>query len=90
MIHSFIQPVAFVNAHRILGHSTNIQGDMQLEAQLVTNGLYCGDPSGYNRQVSRQQLVRPRSSSRRSVFPSLEVEFQAPKVAFFRLLIEPP
>jgi uncharacterized protein YwqG len=21
---------------------------MQLEAQLVSNGLYCGDPSGYN------------------------------------------
>ena len=33
--------------NRLLGHSTNIQGDMQLEAQLVTNGLYCGDPSGY-------------------------------------------
>lgn len=35
-------------AHRLLGHSANIQGDMQLEAQLVTNGLYCGDLSGYN------------------------------------------
>lgn len=34
--------------HRLLGHSHNIQGDMQLEAELVTNGLYCGDPSGYN------------------------------------------
>lgn len=33
--------------HHLLGHSANIQGDMQLEAQLVTNGLYCGDPSGY-------------------------------------------
>ena len=33
--------------HRILGHSENIQGDMQLEAQLVTNGLYCGNASGY-------------------------------------------
>ena len=36
------------HSHRILGHSANIQGDMQLEAQLVTNGLYCGDPSGYH------------------------------------------
>jgi len=34
--------------HRLLGHAENIQGDMQLEAQLVTNGLYCGNPSGYN------------------------------------------
>ena len=33
--------------HRLLGHSENIQGDMQLEAQLVTNGLYCGNASGY-------------------------------------------
>ncbi len=34
--------------HRLLGHSQNVQDDMQLEAQLVTNGLYCGDPSGYD------------------------------------------
>ena len=34
--------------HRLLGHSNNVQGDMQLEAQLVTNGLYCGDGTGYN------------------------------------------
>ena len=34
--------------HRLLGHADNIQGDMQLEAQLVTNGLYCGNPSGYS------------------------------------------
>lgn len=34
--------------HRLLGHSANVQGDMQLEAQLVTNGLYCGDSSGYD------------------------------------------
>lgn len=34
--------------HRLLGHSYNIQGDMQLEAELVTNGLYCGDSSGYH------------------------------------------
>ena len=37
-----------VPLHRLLGHSANIQGDMQLEAQLVTNGLYCGGPSGYS------------------------------------------
>ncbi|MFZ1700350.1 MAG: YwqG family protein [Pyrinomonadaceae bacterium] len=33
--------------HRLLGHSDNVQGDMQLEAELVSNGLYAGDPSGY-------------------------------------------
>jgi uncharacterized protein YwqG len=33
--------------HRILGHPIQIQGDMQLECQLASNGLYCGDSSGY-------------------------------------------
>jgi uncharacterized protein YwqG len=33
---------------KLLGHSDNIQGNMEDECQLVTNGLYCGDPSGYN------------------------------------------
>lgn len=33
--------------NKLLGHSDNIQGDMQLECQLVSNGLYCGDSSGY-------------------------------------------
>lgn len=37
----------FATHHRLLGHSSNVQGDMQLEAQLVTNGLYCGNSSGY-------------------------------------------
>lgn len=41
--------------HRMLGHSMNIQGDMQLEAQLVSNGLYCGDSSGY--RDSRRKLL---------------------------------
>ncbi len=29
--------------HKLGGHSNNVQNDMQLEAQLVMNGLYCGD-----------------------------------------------
>ena len=33
--------------HRLLGHPDPIQGDMQLECQLTSNGLYCGDASGY-------------------------------------------
>ena len=33
--------------HRIGGYAQEIQGDMRLECQLVTNGLYCGDQSGY-------------------------------------------
>ncbi|MGH7470125.1 MAG: YwqG family protein [Longimicrobiales bacterium] len=34
--------------HQLLGHPGQVQGDMQLECQLVTNGLYCGDETGYN------------------------------------------
>lgn len=34
--------------HRLLGQPYAIQDDMELECQLVTNGIYCGDPSGYN------------------------------------------
>jgi uncharacterized protein YwqG len=33
--------------HRYGGHPQEIQGDMRLECQLVTNGIYCGDQSGY-------------------------------------------
>ena len=33
--------------HRLLGHADPVQGDMQVECQLVTNGLYCGDSTGY-------------------------------------------
>src|SRR5262249_16849993 len=33
--------------HRLLGHPTPEQGPMELECQLVTNGLYCGDATGY-------------------------------------------
>lgn len=34
--------------HRLLGHPDQVQGEMQTECQLVTNGLYCGDGSGYS------------------------------------------
>jgi uncharacterized protein YwqG len=35
-------------SHKLFGYPDQIQGDMQLECQLVFHGLYCGDPSGYN------------------------------------------
>lgn len=34
--------------NKMLGYSDNIQNEMELECELVTNGLYCGDASGYN------------------------------------------
>jgi uncharacterized protein YwqG len=42
--------------HRLLGHPDPVQGDMQVECQLVTNGLYCGDSSGY--QDARAKELR--------------------------------
>lgn len=36
------------NLNKLLGYSDNIQNEMELECELVTNGLYCGDGSAYN------------------------------------------
>ncbi|WP_053485656.1 YwqG family protein [Lysinibacillus sp. FJAT-14745] len=42
-------------AHRIYGYPNTIQGDMYLQCELVTNGLYCGDSTGYE-HPSRKEL----------------------------------
>ena len=42
--------------HQLLGYSGNIQGEMELECQLVTNGVYTGDREGY--QNPRVQTLR--------------------------------
>lgn len=33
---------------KLLGHANSVQGPMEEECQLVTNGFFCGDSSGYN------------------------------------------
>lgn len=33
--------------HRLLGHPQVVQNPMELECQLVTNGIYCGSSEGY-------------------------------------------
>ena len=43
-----------VETNKLLGHSNNIQGPMELECQLVTNGLYCGDETGYKDPRARE------------------------------------
>jgi uncharacterized protein YwqG len=40
--------------HQLLGHPDQIQGDMRLECQLVTNGIYVGDSSGYEDPRARE------------------------------------
>ena len=47
--------------HRLLGHPDPIQNDMQLECQLVTSGLYCGDETGYD--DPRAAALKPRATS---------------------------
>jgi uncharacterized protein YwqG len=52
--------------HQLLGNAIPIQGDMQLECQLASNGLYCGDPSGY--QTRRARKLAPAASRWRLLF----------------------
>ena len=37
------------SGNKLLGHSDNIQGGMELECEYVTHGLYCGDGTGYKK-----------------------------------------
>jgi uncharacterized protein YwqG len=34
--------------HQLLGHPSPVQDEMQLECQLVSAGIYCGDSTGYS------------------------------------------
>ena len=38
----------FRSRYQLLGHPVCYGEDLQLQAQLVTNGLYCGDSTGYD------------------------------------------
>lgn len=40
--------------HKILGHSNNIQDGMELECELVSKGLYCGDTSAYQSEQRKE------------------------------------
>lgn len=40
--------------HQMFGHPYQIQGEMQLECQLVSNGIYCGTPEGYSDPRSQE------------------------------------
>mgnify|MGYP002870201319 CR=1 FL=1 len=43
--------------HKLLGHSDNVQGGMELECEMVSRGIYAGNPSGY-REAERLNLRR--------------------------------
>lgn len=44
--------------HHLLGHPQLVQDDMRRECQLVTNGIYCGDPSGYESEAAKALFDR--------------------------------
>ncbi|WP_151734936.1 YwqG family protein [Paenibacillus tengchongensis] len=52
--------------HKLLGHPDSIQGDMLLECQLVNDGLYCGDATGYN--DPRRELLEPEADRWKLLF----------------------
>lgn len=47
------------NSTKLLGYSDNIQGDMLLECELVTNGINCGDVAGCNTK-KRKELQKSK------------------------------
>jgi uncharacterized protein YwqG len=63
--------------HRLFGHPDQIQGDMQTECQLVTNGLFCGDASGY--EDPRADALRPGAAEWRLLL-QLDSEFEPQEV----------
>jgi uncharacterized protein YwqG len=53
--------------HQVSGYPTPMQGDdMELQCQLVSNGLYCGDPTGY--KDPRVPALEPGASSWQLLF----------------------
>lgn len=46
--HEVIEPSWQAKANKLLGHSDNVQDGMELECELVANGLSCGDGSAYH------------------------------------------
>ena len=53
-------------AHQLLGYPSPVQNPMELECQLVSNGLYCGDSSGY--ENARAAALKEGASEWRLLF----------------------
>ncbi len=51
LVESLVDPTEPL--HRIGGYPEAVQNPMELECQLVTNGIYCGDSSGYDSARAR-------------------------------------
>lgn len=59
LVHRFalIDDEVSQHTHQMLGWPTVVQNPMRLQCQLVSNGLYCGDSSGYNSAAA--ETLRP-------------------------------
>jgi uncharacterized protein YwqG len=47
--------------NKVLGHADVIQDEMELECELVSNGLYCGDSSGFNNPLAK--ILEPNAKN---------------------------
>ena len=43
--------------HHLLGHPRRVQNPMEVECQLVSNGYYCGDETGYEKAQRNQDVM---------------------------------
>jgi len=51
------EPAEPGDGHQVLGHARPLQNAMELECQLVTHDIHCGDPGGY--EDPRAEELRP-------------------------------
>lgn len=49
----------FASTHKVLGWSNNVQSPMEEECALVTAGINCGGPEGYNSPQAEQIMAEP-------------------------------
>jgi uncharacterized protein YwqG len=54
------------NLHQLLGNASPIQNDMQLECQLASNGVACGEPEAYESRAAKK--LTPGASDWRLLF----------------------
>lgn len=43
-----------IAGHHLFGHPQEVQGEMQLECQLASNGVYCGNSEGYTSPLAAE------------------------------------
>ena len=49
----------YATNHKVLGWSNNIQSPMEEECALVTSGIYCGGPEGYESPEAKKIMSEP-------------------------------